>query len=559
MASLEIIEYLRHVPLFANLSERRLERIAEIAHIQSFSRGAHLADAGQPGNAYYYLLAGEAVVRAIHTGGHLRPVAYLHAGDGFGVTSVLLGEPHDTTVVATTDVLALVVRRQELTALRNADPGFDHELHLPTEVSAKLRHKSLRWLQPGEVVVFFSRRHVWVLLRSLLLTILGAALVGFLLLMLLALLGSMSVWIALVGALLVLLPAAVWQYVDWRNDYYIVSTQRVVRREIVLLIYEARYEAPLNRVQDVLIQRHFWGNLLGYGSLIVATAAQSGVGRLVFDYLPNPEAAKSIIFQQMSRAQAQMVSRADESVREELRRRLGLLTPEELERREHVGPDSAPPPTAQLSQKPKGLRRLLPTVRLEQEDSITWRKHPVFLLRRWLAPLVVLCVGIVLFIAYVSGLLPFLSFTPLGALLGGLAFLLPLGFWFWWEYQDWANDVYIVTADRIIDVEKKPLFFAENRREARLDRIQNVNLNVPGPMAAILNYGNVNIDTAGTEGQFTFTRVVAPHEVQREIMLRVARQRERQQQLESAQRRREMAGWFAAYDRLRGQSADKSG
>ena len=552
MASLEIIEYLRHVPLFANLSEQRLERVAEIARIESFSRGAHLADAGQPGNAYYYLLAGEAVVRAIHTGGHLRPVAYLHVGDGFGVTSVLLGEPHDTTVVATTELIALVVRRQDLTALRNADPRFDDELDLPPEVSAKLRHGSLRWLQPGEVVVFFSRRHVWVLVRPFLLTVLGAAVVGALLL---ALVGSTQVWIALLGSLLFLLPAAVWQYVDWRNDYYIVSTQRVVRREIVLLVYEARYEAPLNRVQDVMIERHFWGNLLGYGTLIVATAAQSGVGRLVFNYLPEPEAAKVIIFQQMSRAQAQVASRADESVREELRRHLGLITPQELERRALVGADTPPAPPHPA--KRKGLRRLLPAVRLEQDDSITWRKHPVFLLRRWLAPLVVLCVGIVLFIAYVSGALPFVTFTPLGALLGGLAFLLPLAFWFWWEYQDWANDVYIVTPDRIVDVEKKPLFFAENRREARLDRIQNVNLNVPGPIAAILNYGDVNIDTAGTEGQFTFTHVVAPHEVQREIMLRVARQRERQQQLESAQRRREMAGWFAAYDRLRGQSADK--
>jgi len=111
--------------------------------------------------------------------------------------------------------------------------------------------------------------------------------------------------------------------------------------------------------------------------------------------------------------------------------------------------------------------------------------------------------------------------------------------------------VYIVTEDRIIDVEKVPLWGREERREASLERIQNVNLLIPGPLAAALHYGNVDIDTAGGEGKFTFTNVVEPHQVQREIMFRVEQARQRRQQLEAQRRQKEIADWLAVYERLR--------
>ena len=75
--------------------------------------------------------------------------------------------------------------------------------------------------------------------------------------------------------------------------------------------------------------------------------------------------------------------------------------------------------------------------------------------------------------------------------------------WFWWEATDWSNDLYIVTRDRIIDVEKHPLKLSEERREASLGMIQNVSLRMPSIFANLFQYGDVLVQTAGA-GEFTF-------------------------------------------------------
>jgi len=87
------------------------------------------------------------------------------------------------------------------------------------------------------------------------------------------------------------------------------------------------------------------------------------------------------------------------------------------------------------------------------------------------------------------------------------------------------------------------------RREASLSVIQNVRFVIPHFGAAILGYGNVIIQTAG-KGDFTFDRVGNPGEVQAEIFRRIEAYRARERQREAAQRRQEMAEWFAVYKEL---------
>ena len=98
-----------------------------------------------------------------------------------------------------------------------------------------------------------------------------------------------------------------------------------------------------------------------------------------------------------------------------------------------------------------------------------------------------------------------------------LVFLFP---WWLWQFDDWQNDTYQVTATRIIDVERLPLYLREDRREASLGVIQNIKLEIPGFLAKLLNYGSVTVETAGV-GAFTFDRVRDPRGVQAEIFRRV--------------------------------------
>jgi hypothetical protein len=107
-----------------------------------------------------------------------------------------------------------------------------------------------------------------------------------------------------------------------------------------------------------------------------------------------------------------------------------------------------------------------------------------------------------------------------------------------------------VTDRLIIDVEKKPLFFADERKQATLDMIQNVSLRIPGPLAAVLNYGDVLIETAGPTGVFTFDGVGRPEQVQREIFRRVEAYNEAEQREQSQQRTAELSQWFQTYSKL---------
>jgi hypothetical protein len=125
-----------------------------------------------------------------------------------------------------------------------------------------------------------------------------------------------------------------------------------------------------------------------------------------------------------------------------------------------------------------------------------------------------------------------------------------LSLWWLWMFDDWQNDVYQVTATRIIDVERRPLYLREQRREASLGMIQNVSLEIPGVLGNLLDYGSVTIETAGA-GAFTFDYVKDPRGVQAEIFRRVEAFQAQKRKEEADRRRTELMDWFSVYDQVR--------
>jgi uncharacterized membrane protein YdbT with pleckstrin-like domain len=109
--------------------------------------------------------------------------------------------------------------------------------------------------------------------------------------------------------------------------------------------------------------------------------------------------------------------------------------------------------------------------------------------------------------------------------------------WLVFRIIDWHNDIYILTTDRVIDIEKRP-FTHEFRREANMGMIQDVSYEQPTFISKLLNYGNVRLQTAGTLGEFTFDNVPRPREVQNEITQRLAAYRAHAEQ-EHVRRERE--------------------
>jgi hypothetical protein len=148
---------------------------------------------------------------------------------------------------------------------------------------------------------------------------------------------------------------------------------------------------------------------------------------------------------------------------------------------------------------------------------------------------------------------------PLNALEGSsLALGLVLAFatfgafvWYVYLYDDWHRDVYIVTRDRIIDVESSSFRLqGEERREGTFGVVQNITFVVPGFFNNLLDLGSVTIETAGTAETFTFDDVFHPALVQQEIVNRMVAFQEELRRKERVREDTKLAEWFGQYEHL---------
>ena len=84
----------------------------------------------------------------------------------------------------------------------------------------------------------------------------------------------------------------------------------------------------------------------------------------------------------------------------------------------------------------------------------------------------------------------------------------------------WVNfylDVWIVTTERIINIEQVRLF-DRIVSEQKLFRVQDVTTQVTGIIAGMLHFGEVSVQTAGQQERFIFEQVPHPEKVAQIIM-----------------------------------------
>ncbi len=316
---MDLIEHLRRVPLFQNLSEYHLYLVADAAVERQVPSGTRLTRQADFGGALFVIGGGEATIHRVDERGVQRPVGMVRAGEWFGVTSLFLREPRDASITAVTPMHLWTITRPAFEDLLERHPDLEAALWIPPEILDRLEAPRFAWMEPGEVVLFHSRRH-WI---GLVLGLIRGILAGLAIEAVVAALDALTplpvsvpLWSAV--ALLVAAGLVVWRWVDWSNDYIAVTTWRVTHHERVAFIYESRSEAPLDRIQNIHVQRRFWGSVCKYGTVTIETA--SAVGSLRFDRLPYPDELREIIFAQLSRVRATRQAAERHLIRDELAR-----------------------------------------------------------------------------------------------------------------------------------------------------------------------------------------------------------------------------------------------
>lgn len=117
------------------------------------------------------------------------------------------------------------------------------------------------------------------------------------------------------------------------------------------------------------------------------------------------------------------------------------------------------------------------------------------------------------------GLLNGIIFYPL-IILGISSYYLFIWVFLFFSFIDYYLDVWIITDERIIDVQQKG-FFARTISEQRLYRVQDITSEVHGFFPTIFKYGEVHIQTAGTKQRFLFHEVPRPEKV-RNIIIKLS-------------------------------------
>jgi CRP-like cAMP-binding protein len=539
---------LRRVPLFGDLRDPEMDALVKIVLRATYRAGEELFRQSDMEDTLYVIASGRIALFHVDAAGVEQFVGMREAGPQgwLGETSVLLGEPRDVTALAQEAAETLLIKRKSLRELMDANPRLRAQLKPQPETAQRvaLMAEHHDWLTEGELIVRVVHRHPWALIRQTVLTIWVLIAIN-----LCALLAATAFdfeiifIISAASAIVIFIGLSIYVYLNYKNDFYVVTNKRVLHVDQVPLGRQRFEEAPLGAIQEIQFERNtIWASLMDFGDLAVETFT----GIVAMTTISHPEDVKALIFRQIETVQARSRAAVRKAIRDELETRVGQKEPSPPQ--PPAAPEGPATPSWQAIAR-GGARYFLPRSREVVGDTVVYRKHWIVLIRSvfWSAlflALTLIAMGLWLDpTSFLGGLLPD-SVWPAWAVL-----IMAGMIWFLWVYEDYRNDLYIVTTTRIIDLRRTPFLLQETRRESGLDKIVQQDVNVPTALARLLQFGTVVIKVPS--GDFQFEYVARPTEVAREISKRIDQFKRRQAEEEARTRRTELSDWFATYDQIK--------
>ncbi len=536
--------------LFRGLDE------AQIAHVVTrftptiYQAGDVIYRQGSVGDSFFIVYQGSLRTSSMDRGKE-RHVDIFNTGDYFGEDALVLDKPRTFSVEALSESILLRLDREPFFRLLEMFPQVRLNLSASAESRTLVQSGKFDWIAGDEVIYLISRKHVFFLWAALVLPICIGLLAVFLLGYGFGLVsgGQLSISAIAVGgiAALVALLWGIWNWINWGNDYYIVTNRRVLWTEKVVGLYSSSREAPLPQVLAVNVSSTWLGRKIGFGNVEVRTYT----GGIFMRKMAKPNLFAKFVQGFQVRAY-QFEKRNDaEKMEQALRLRLGMDAPDD----QGIPPvdyyDNGAPPYVEDQTKdeiqPSPIETFL-KVRYEQNGIITYRKHWLLLFRKTWLPTLCLFITLGLAAVIVQG-----AWSGGMAVSTGLSLSLFFGFLFviflgWWAYRyiDWSNDIYQLTPEQIRDIERKPLG-DEIKKTAPLDSILSLEHSRDGIFQLIFNYGNVMISVGQTE--FVFRGVYNPDQVHHDVADHIEALARRKREAASDEERDRMVDWLLTYRR----------
>jgi hypothetical protein len=537
----DIVQILINVSMFNELSHEQLKQIAPKFQEITLEPWQPLFSGREPEEDFYLIESGKIIIND-----GLDDVKHrsLGPGDFFDEESLLYGQPEHAYITTDEPTKLLRLEADEFYQLIGEFPKIKPWFARNPESQWLVKSRSFEWVGDDELITFISRKHEAIFIFSLI----GPVILFMMSLTIILAVSSADVsttiWTsgAVCSSSLAFLAIlwGFWNWIDWGNDYYIVTDQRVVWEEKVIWLYESRDEAPLTTILAVNTTSTFFGRLLHYGNVVVKTFT----GEITFRNLRDPQLMVDIIGEYRDRVQRGSERREKREIEKAIRERLWTESEEELDERAAVSSEEGE------EEKTSGVRNYFKnffTMRFEEKNVITYRKYwPTLFGKIWLPTVLIFLVIIgmgFLINSFWSGLISAQSIEILLGLSFALIILVLIPWWIY-RYADWRNDIYQVTEKNIIDIERKPLG-TEVKKSAPLENILSLEHERIGILGYMLNYGFVTINVGET--QFVFRNVHDPARVQQDIFNRIYALRRQKEKSEAAQQRQRFVDVIDVY------------
>ena len=526
MDSKTIYSFLHEHFLFNYLTDEELGQIMPLFKPIVLEKGEILYRTGFPGRNFFLIVSGQIILQDDDQNSSV-----INAKGHFGEQAIFKEGLRSETAQALEKSVILAVNKRGFLAILTAYPSIKSRISGMKISDTILQNHDFSWIGADETVRFVDRKHINVFYTQMMLPLVFLFLTGTG-----AVLLDLNLGLFLPITFLIFCLWSIWLWLDWRNDFYLVTSERAAWVEKVIWLHDQRREVPLQSILSVNISTNQIQRLFGYGDVIIRTYT----GNIPMRNTAHPKMLLDLIAeaQEISKTRAQRIETAD--INQTIRTRLGLsgnstsleTDPEFTDLEMEGGP--------QLTETITPLQEFINLFRARYELNgvINYRKH-IFVLvwNSWWLLLAFAGLG-VSFFARLVGLLTYPSLPLILILLA--VNLAALGY----VFADWANDRFQITDKYIIDLDRKP-FGRETKRSALLENVLSLDCKRENIIQRMFDFGTVAINVGDI--QLDFEHVSHPITVQNEIFERY-NTAVKQKELEDAHRRRDdMVEFLAAY------------
>lgn len=527
-----ILTLLHEVPLFSGLNVEELERLGEEFVMVELPKDEILFQAQEATDGLFVIDSGQVAL----LGADGKQTEVLKHADVIGTEALNYLPAREKTAMALTDAQVFFLPNKQIQALYASVPAFKETVSVLFNSARLAAYIPMAWLEPGEKIYMMARKHpVFLLFRSIPPIFVFAAL--WFLMMFLSSQSAFWSLAGLVAGFLFCLLWLVWNINNWANDFYLITSRRMVWVEHVTGFYDSRQEAPLSTLISVGIKTSQLGYFLGYSDVIVRTY----IGDIRFERVGHASTIGKLIETNWARGKRVDLELDAREIRKALRQKFGKeaedITAKDLQ--VELGTVEPTPKEVNFFQ---WLFADFVRVRHEVGGTITYRKHWLILLQKLILPLFALVLSIIFVVAIITHNLIQVDYT-MGLVAGYFLIFVAAGMLVY-QYIDWRNDLFQLTPNQVIDLDRKP-FGRESRRSAPLENILSIEYERRGFIPMLFNYGTVYITIGNT--QLTFNNVYQPSVVQQDIFTRMGEHAKERDDRNTMLERERVAQWFKIF------------